>query len=178
MAGAREYDDFYGSDDAYGDNKGGIGINTDDSSGENLGQWGDGRTLNKVSRKLANDGYRIGKDEENTRQMQNGFYVGYSDGQTVGKVCGKLYAILRYELQSPDASRISELSSLPEIEKLIFEDIPSKAVNTKQNDSETLSMQANTILQLLRLAQNISSSPAVVSAIADINEFVQGRTLC
>jgi hypothetical protein len=134
-------DDFYG-DDTSPDHRGlllsGAGgaeeasfhdfDDVDDFAGS--GFAGDTATWNKVSKKLMNDGYRIGKEEEEGRQMQHGFNRGFSDGGELGMLCGKLYAALIFEssLQlHQQQHRIGD--QFTEIERLVFEEIPRKCSN-------------------------------------------------
>jgi hypothetical protein len=103
-------DDFYGSE----------GPEKDDA------------TTRKVSSKLYNDGYRIGKAKEEEVQMQSGFDVGFERGMRAGRVCGQLYACCR-EWLSRRPSDESNLSVISRLEEHLFTCISEDASITEEN---------------------------------------------
>lgn len=84
--------------------------------------------FNKVSNKLNNDGYRIGKTKEDEKQVQLGFDKGFSEGITLGKALGRLYGKLRCCLKELESTGKGTTNSsdllLTKIEAIFFEEIP------------------------------------------------------
>lgn len=77
----------------------------------------DEATTRKVTSKLLNDGYRVGKGIEEAAQMQIGFDVGFERGMLTGRLCGQLYASCR-KFSSSVAGEYS--SAIKELEDLLF----------------------------------------------------------
>jgi hypothetical protein len=88
-------DDFFGDDDVENDEA----------------------TTRKVTSKLQNDGYRVGKGIEEAAQMQIGFDVGFEEGMLTGRLCGQLYASCR-KISSTVAGE--HASTIKELEELLF----------------------------------------------------------
>lgn len=88
-------DDFFGDDDVENDEA----------------------TTRKVTSKLQNDGYRVGKGIEEAAQMQIGFDVGFEEGMLTGRLCGQLYASCR-KISSAVAGE--HASTIKELEELLF----------------------------------------------------------
>lgn len=90
-------------------------------SDKEFGEGSDGEMdkadYRKLSTKLGNDGYRIGKSNEEERQMQLGFDKGLSRGIALGKACGYLYGNVRSI--TPRSS-----ISLKPLETILFETLP------------------------------------------------------
>ena len=81
----------------------------------------DDATSRKVSSKLFNDGYRIGKGKEEELQMQIGFDQGFERGMILGRVCGKLYAACRLALSEENITGVEFNRSIDDLEALLFE---------------------------------------------------------
>lgn len=88
-------DDFFGDDDVENDEA----------------------TTRKVTSKLQNDGYRVGKGIEEAAQMQIGFDVGFEEGMLTGRLCGQLYASCR-KISSAVAGE--HASTIKVLEELLF----------------------------------------------------------
>jgi hypothetical protein len=88
-------DDFFGDDD----------VENDDA------------TTRKVTSKLLNDGYRVGKGIEEAAQMQIGFDMGFEQGMLTGRLCGQLYASCR-KFSSTVAGEHAIV--IKELEELLF----------------------------------------------------------
>jgi hypothetical protein len=88
--------DLYGSDDS------------DDGDGGSAFGGMDGRDLVKVSKKLYNDGYRVGKTAEEERQLQECFDGHYNTGAALGWVCGEVYARFVANLNATTPQEVSK----------------------------------------------------------------------
>jgi hypothetical protein len=88
-------DDFFGDDDVENDEA----------------------TTRKVTSKLQNDGYRVGKGIEEAAQMQIGFDVGFEQGMLTGRLCGQLYASCRKFSSAVTGEHAIEIK---ELEELLF----------------------------------------------------------
>jgi hypothetical protein len=88
-------DDFFGDDDVENDEA----------------------TTRKVTSKLQNDGYRVGKGIEEAAQMQIGFDVGFEQGMLTGRMCGQLYASCR---KFSSAVTGEHAIAIKELEELLF----------------------------------------------------------
>ena len=62
----------------------------------------------KVSNKLYNDGYRVGKTAEEERQLQECFDGHYNTGAALGWVCGEVYARFMARLDAMTPQEVSE----------------------------------------------------------------------
>jgi hypothetical protein len=81
----------------------------------------------KMSNKLGNDGYRIGKGQEEERQMQLGFDKGFSQGIVLGKLCGVLLGTVRsklVEIEKVDGVLDEKQQLVSRLTSILFEDIP------------------------------------------------------
>lgn len=150
-------------DDFFGEGSSNNAANTLDGGASDSATW------NKVSRKLTKDGYRIGKVEEDARQMQLGFNTGFADGNSCGKLCGKLYACLRYE-QSLN-SEASNSALMQEIEKLVFEDIPRSCSSKRTDDRPNVSINPDLIRRLLDFTRQVSTASPVVEVCNELSVF-------
>lgn len=74
----------------------------------------------KVRNKLHTDGYRIGKQAGEEKEMQVGFDAGFNRGMKVGKICGQFLGTLKSE------SRSNRLDGevLRRVESILLEEIP------------------------------------------------------
>lgn len=77
----------------------------------------------KMTDKLNKDGFRIGKAQEEEKQMQIGFDEGFDRGLYLGKVCGDIYAKVVYATQSEGQGNKLHLSKL---ETLLMDTIPDE----------------------------------------------------
>ena len=62
-------------------------------------------TLNKVNKKLYNDGYRIGKVQQEEKEVQDSFDRGFVHGLYFGKVCGSFTVKLQLVLKTSGAQK-------------------------------------------------------------------------
>lgn len=111
----------------------------DDDFCEDDGTAMDSAEFGKISYKLSNDGYRIGKGKEEERLMQIGFDSGFSRGMQLGKMCGSLFAMARIV-----ANKQTKNSTvlIVQLQGLLFEDLPENKRSTSEilkNISEILS---------------------------------------
>ena len=142
-------DDFFGDD--VRDN-GGVDIDTDDA------------TSRKVSNKLYNDGYRIGKGKEEEMQMQIGFDVGFERGMMSGRACGCLYAACRLSMSTRgDAGEVAQTTI--NLEKLLFESVSDTGhVSSELIESLralVLSISAELIVDFQRFENDLSLLPEI-----------------
>jgi hypothetical protein len=101
-------------DDFFGDDSNDKFITSDDA------------TSRKISSKLFNDGYRIGKSKEEEVQMQLGFDAGFQRGIVTGRACGELYAACRILSSKSINSGVDidgQNKTIGDIEKLLFEGV-------------------------------------------------------
>lgn len=92
----------------------------DDFFGDGAGE-NDEASSRKISSKLFNDGYRIGKGKEEELQMQIGFDKGFKRGMLSGRACGKLYAACRAALSKENVARVDYNRSIADLEALLFD---------------------------------------------------------
>jgi hypothetical protein len=81
----------------------------------------------KMSTKLGNDGYRIGKGQEEEKQMQLGFNKGFSQGIVLGRLCGALLGTVRSklaEIEKIDGVSVQKQQLVSHLTSILFEDIP------------------------------------------------------
>jgi hypothetical protein len=77
--------------------------------------------MRKMVSKLGNDGFRIGKAQEEEKLMQSGFDDGFVEGIMLGRACGNLYgacAAFAGGAGSPPTQ------SLVELQVLLYETVP------------------------------------------------------
>ena len=79
--------------------------------------------MRKMTDKLSKDGYRIGKAQEEEKQMQIGFDEGFDRGLRLGKVCGDIYAKVVYVVQSEG---LENKLFLTKLETLLMDTIPDE----------------------------------------------------
>ena len=77
----------------------------------------------KISQKLYNDGYRIGKAREEERLTQNKFDIGLEEGIKLGKICGKI--ITKLDLLSKETPNIFSKAKKDELNDFISTRFPS-----------------------------------------------------
>jgi hypothetical protein len=76
--------------------------------------------MRKIGGKLSNDGFRIGKAQEEEKQMQIGFDEGFQKGIVLGRACGKLYGACA----SKSSKCARSLESLSKLQTLLYETVP------------------------------------------------------
>jgi hypothetical protein len=119
----------------------------------------DNATTKKVSSKLYNDGYRIGKSKEEEVQMQLGFDDGFQRGIVTGRACGELYAacrILSSKLINSGVDINGQNKTIEDIEKLLFEGV---ADNEFVDDETMVSLK----LLVMSLSTDLDSAFMVFS---------------
>lgn len=79
--------------------------------------------MRKMTDKLNKDGFRIGKAQEEEKQMQIGFDEGFDRGLCLGKVCGDIYAKVVYATQNEGQGNKLHISKL---ETLLMDTIPDE----------------------------------------------------
>ncbi len=113
----------------------------DDDFCEDDGTAMESAEFGKISYKLGNDGYRIGKGKEEERLMQTGFDIGFLRGMQLGKLCGSLFATVRIAANKQPDSTKNNAIHIAHLQSLLFEDLPEKKRTTSeilQNISDTL----------------------------------------
>ena len=122
----------------------------------------DDATSRKVSSKLFNDGYRIGKGKEEELQMQIGFDEGFERGMMLGRVCGKLYAACRLSLLKENITGVELNRSIDDLEALLFERV---------SNDDCVSIETINSLRSLILSISIDLEPAFEVFESDVSKL-------
>ena len=122
----------------------------------------DDATSRKVSSKLFNDGYRIGKGKEEELQMQIGFDQGFERGMILGRVCGKLYAACRLALLEENITGVEFKRSIDDLEALLFERV---------SNDDCVSIETINSLRSLILSISIDLEPAFEVFESDVSKL-------
>lgn len=117
-------------------------MDSDSDFGEGDERDMDEANMRRMTDKLGKDGFRIGKAQEEEKQMQKGFDEGFDRGLYLGKVCGEIYAKVVYVAQSEGQVNKLHLSKL---ETLLMDTIPDE-----------LEVSEETIIELEVLLRNFS----------------------
>ena len=133
----------------------------DDFFGDEVGD-NDEATSRKVSSKLFNDGYRIGKGKEEELQMQIGFDEGFERGMMLGRVCGKLYAACRLSLLNENITGVEFNRSIDDLEALLFERV---------SNDDCVSIETINSLRSLILSISIDLEPAFEVFESDVSKL-------
>lgn len=133
----------------------------DDFFGDEVGD-NDEATSRKVSSKLFNDGYRIGKGKEEELQMQIGFDEGFERGMMLGRVCGKLYAACRLSLLKENITGVELNRSIDDLEALLFERV---------SNDDCVSIETINSLRSLILSISIDLEPAFEVFESDVSKL-------
>ena len=133
----------------------------DDFFGDEVGD-NDEATSRKVSSKLFNDGYRIGKGKEEELQMQIGFDEGFERGMMLGRVCGKLYAACRLSLLKENITGVELNRSIDDLEALLFERV---------SNDDCVSIETINSLRSLILSISIDLEPAFAVFESDVSKL-------
>lgn len=133
----------------------------DDFFGDEVGD-NDEATSRKVSSKLFNDGYRIGKGKEEELQMQIGFDEGFERGMMLGRVCGKLYAACRLSLLKENITGVEFNRSIDDLEALLFERV---------SNDDCVSIETINSLRSLILSISIDLEPAFEVFESDVSKL-------
>ena len=133
----------------------------DDFFGDEVGD-NDEATSRKVSSKLFNDGYRIGKGKEEELQMQIGFDEGFERGMMLGRVCGKLYAACRLSLLKENITGVEFKRSIDDLEALLFERV---------SNDDCVSIETINSLRSLILSISIDLEPAFEVFESDVSKL-------
>ena len=99
-------------------------MDDDSDFGEGDDRGMEAADMRKMADKLGKDGFRIGKAQEEEKQMQIGFDQGFDRGLQLGKVCGSIYAkgISAVQRGSVDNTEMALNSS--QLEVILMDTIP------------------------------------------------------
>lgn len=124
-----------------------------DFSGDEEGHHMTHATTKTVSSKLYKDGYRHGKQSEESRLVQAGFDDGMKVGLLLGRICGSLYAACRHEQSIANSEESSTI--LKSIEAILFDK------STLHENIAKSSMERSRLEELVRrLSGNLNGSLA------------------
>ena len=114
-------------------------MDSDDDFGEGDDRTMDEANMRKIADKLGKDGFRIGKAQEEEKQMQIGFDEGFNQGIKLGKVCGEIYAKVILHTQQ---SGLQNKLHIVRLEALLMDIIPDEL-----EVSQKVVQEIETILQ-------------------------------
>lgn len=97
-------------------------MDSDSDFGEGDERGMEAADMRKMAEKLGKDGFRIGKAQEEEKQMQIGFDQGFDRGLQLGKVSGAIYAKVMRAVQ--EGSSDSTAANLSKLENLLMDTIP------------------------------------------------------
>ena len=99
-------------------------MDSDSDFGEGDDRGMDAADMRKMADKLGKDGFRIGKAQEEEKQMQIGFDQGFDRGLQLGKVSGSIYAKVICAVQRGPVSKTDAASNLSKLESILMDTIP------------------------------------------------------
>ena len=138
-------------------------MNCDDDFFGDDNEGNDVATSRKVSSKLFNDGYRIGKAKEEESQMQIGFDQGFEQGMLRGRACGKLYAACREHLSKQSHDGTDVVETLSSLEALLFDGVSCSGQITQSIIEmlriETLAISAQLEVDFTAFVKDVSLIP-------------------
>lgn len=95
----------------------------DDDFGEGSDSDMQNADMRRIADKLGKDGFRIGKAQEEEKQMQIGFDEGFARGIALGKACGRLLGAC---LSSTNT--LNQTTVIEQLRTLLFETVPEEEV--------------------------------------------------
>uniref|UniRef100_A0A7S3M619 Essential protein Yae1 N-terminal domain-containing protein n=1 Tax=Spumella elongata TaxID=89044 RepID=A0A7S3M619_9STRA len=94
-------------------------MDSDSDFGEGDDRGMEAADMRKMADKLGKDGFRIGKAQEEEKQMQIGFDQGFDHGLQLGKVCGAIYAKVICAVDNTEMAL-----NLSQLEVILMDTIP------------------------------------------------------
>ena len=114
-------------------------MDSDSDFGEGDDRGMEAADMRKMADKLGKDGFRIGKAQEEEKQMQIGFDQGFNRGLQLGKVCGAIYAKAICAVQQRSVGNTDVASNLSKLEVLLMDTIPDD-LEVDQSSIENLEL--------------------------------------
>jgi flagellar biosynthesis/type III secretory pathway protein FliH len=114
--------------------------------------------MRKIGGKLSNDGFRIGKAQEEEKQMQQGFDEGFQKGIVLGRACGRLYGACA----SKASRKLTATENLAKLQTLLYETVPEAemidATLLEQISALVLSLEVDLTVELADFQNSICQS--------------------
>lgn len=135
-----------------------VEMDDDDDFGEgtDADMWA--ADMRKIEGKLSNDGFRIGKAQEEEKQMQLGFDDGFQNGIVLGRACGRLYGACA----SKASGKLTSAENLAKLQTMLYETVPDAetidAALTGQISALVLSLEADLAEELTEFRNAIDRS--------------------
>ena len=99
-------------------------MDDDSDFGEGDDRGMEAADMRKMADKLGKDGFRIGKAQEEEKQMQIGFDQGFDRGLQLGKVCGSIYAKAISAVQRGSVDNTEMALNSSQLEVILMDTIP------------------------------------------------------
>lgn len=82
------------------------------------------KTTEKISRKMRQEGYIVGKSETEQKLVQERFDNGFEQGLSLGAICGKIYTHFRILEQQGLPVESADVLNQINVQTLLFETLP------------------------------------------------------